>query len=1249
MGDRARARRLVPVIGLATSAVLLTGLLPTAVAYAAPAAAKPTTVQDESSTSATAAETGERVEVIGLRDEYAQTFANPDGTFTLEQATVPQRVKAADGTWLDPDATLERRADGRIAPKAAVVDVSFSGGGAGEGMLRIAEGGKSLSLGWPGVLPQPVLSGATATYPEVLPGVDLQMTATVEGYREVLVVKSAQAAANPDLEHIQLQAQGSGLELAPGAGGGVRAVDDDGNAVFKGAAAVMWDSAGSDPTASSSGRTESLVGQRQLLSADDGQTDDGLETQPGDGDTTAVLPVQLTDGAVSVRPDLGLLRGEATVYPVRIDPAVGLGASERTVLSSDGDTFWQFNGDYGVGNCSAVGPYYCGSNYTNRMYYEFSPARLSGKYVLDATFRVTEKWSFDCNPHWVDLERTNNISEGTKWPGPAPLDLMGDRNVSAGRGDLCSPSQPDAKIEFNDNPDEPDENLASTVRSLADGKISRLTLMLRAKDEEDPSAWKRFDDNGELSVTYIAQPGTPTDVGLIPGDGTTAYCRTSAADPLMVTRTDPLVQARVQTKVQPASGEDKGNLQAEFVVERQADNTWASSWSGYRPSSGWVDDGILQSMRTTDRADNTLYRYRARTQSHTTFSGKAVDQFSSYSSWCYFKVDVTAPNPPRIVAKGPYTQCTANLCQGAGGPGVAGKFDFLPNTADQDITGYRYRLLTTTAADKQEVTADANHNALGVSVPPVLAGTEVLSVEAKDVRQRWGAPSEFMFKVAPAAGAVGRWHFDDYPAGSTEKTAKDSAVDGTVRHDATMYTAGTGFSSLARRGDADQSLWMDSTDPAHQQGYATTDAAAVNTGDSFTISTWVYLTDASTNRVVLAEPGTHTYAFALYYSASYKAWVFNRTDQDKTDPVFLRSIAETQNPPLNVWTHLAAVFKTEGDDGIPDTDPSNDTIQLFVNGRPQGQPVNLKGLSSTYQPWTASGGLQWGRTVTEGVGSTFFRGRIDESAVWQRALTENEIREEAAVRENGVPQTEMVAAWDATTSSGSTVKESSPYPWPALALASTGAVIDTDNNELTLNGTSGYAQAAGPVLDETGSFTVTARAQLNSVQWASKPTGYTAIVAAQRAAGTAGESSWALWAEKRADGVYWCFGRAAVDAAGKLTKSGHVEDWNIAELDTWVQVTGIFDANEVDATQADTQYGVAHLYVGESEQPLGTDAGFDAVQQGSGDITAGAGSKGGASGNYLPGALEEIRVFVGAMDYDQVMTKIIAPYENQPS
>lgn len=79
-----------------------------------------------------AAEIREPVEVTEARTEFTTTYANPDGeSFRLEQSTTPVRVKGPDGTWVSPDATLQRRADGSVGPAAAAVGISFSGGGDG--------------------------------------------------------------------------------------------------------------------------------------------------------------------------------------------------------------------------------------------------------------------------------------------------------------------------------------------------------------------------------------------------------------------------------------------------------------------------------------------------------------------------------------------------------------------------------------------------------------------------------------------------------------------------------------------------------------------------------------------------------------------------------------------------------------------------------------------------------------------------------------------------------------------------------------------------------------------------------------------------------------------------------------------------------------------------------------------------------------------------------------------------------------
>ncbi|WP_405748366.1 LamG domain-containing protein [Streptomyces sp. NBC_01411] len=1236
VGRRRAARLLGPLLGLA----LMAGGAPayaTVVGTVAKQSSDAGNTVPEQDALARAAASGESVEVEADRTAYATTDANPDGTLTLTQATTPQRVPAEGGGWRDVDPTLERRADGSVGPKAAVVDMAFSGGGASDkAMIRLGTAKGSVSFGWPGTLPQPTLKGATATYADVLPGVDLELTATAEGYREILVVKSAQAAASPELEKVTLSASGHGLQVVAGAGGGLRAVDENGNAVLNGPAGQMWDSAGDEETKPQLSRTAAAADQTDPAG-------DGDPTQPGNGDTTAVLPVQVDSDAVSVKPDLGLLRGEATVYPVRIDPSVGLGISERSVMSSDGDRWWQFKGEYGVGKCGNADGYYCGNGYTNRMFFELAPTQLAGKHVLDATFRAHETWSFNCDAHWVDLVRTDNMSEGTHYPGPKILDLMGDRNVSYGRGANCSPSQPDSWVEFNDNPAEPDENLKSTVSSFADGKIKRLTFMLKAKDEGDTRSWKRFDDNAELKVNYVHMPGVPTNVGVIPGNGSTAYCNPTSTDPLMVTRADPMVQARVQTKVEAHQGDEEGSLQAEYIVERGDDSPWHQVWSDYRPASGWVPDDTLQSVRTSNRADQGLYRLKSRTQSHWSYDGKSGDLFSPYSSWCYFKIDSTAPKAPTITAGTPYTECTAQTCEGQGGPGVPGSFTFKPNAADIDVKAYRWRLLTTSSQNTKQVSGST---ATVKDVTPSLTGTQVLSVEASDLkldstgRTRWGTPAEFTFKVSPAAGPVGRWHLDDGAPGSGIMSAKDTS-GAKITHDATLHGAdGTGWSTRARRGDTDYSLRLndDTTDPAKQIGYAATASAAVNTADSFTASAWVQLSNPAANRVALTEPGTNGSAFALYYSSSLKKWIFNRTDKDQASPGFIRSVADQENPPLNVWTHLAGVFDTQGD-----TDKSNDTIQLFVNGRPQGKPVILSKSMSTYEPWTANEGLQMGRSKVGGnYGENFF-GLLDEVALWQRPLTGDEIAQEAQAAVDTVPTNELVAQWDAAGATSTTIPETTAYPVPSMKLAG-GAAPNEDNSAVVLNGTTGYASIAGPAVDGSGSFTVSASVEVDSNALAAKPVGYTGQVAGQR---TGNESSWALWITKPAADTYlWKFTRTALGTDGKVSQSAEVPGGDLAETDTWVQVTGVFDAQEAwQSTDPDapagTNYGKLHLYIGGDDQPSRDKSGFTLAQPGSGELAIGRGALGGTTGNYLPGGLQDLRVWTGAMTSDQVTSQVM--------
>ncbi|WP_416070104.1 hypothetical protein [Streptomyces scabiei] len=189
---------------------------------------------------AEAQETGKRVEVTGERSERTMVFANPDGfTFTLEESAVPVRVPTAGGGWQAPDATLEVRADGTVVPKAAAVEMEFSGGGAKDPLVKISDTGRSLRISWPGKLPEPEVDGASAVYPEVLSGVDLRITASVEGFRHVLVVKSPEAAVQEEMKEIDYALKATGLSLLKGKAGNLTAIDDDGNRVFRAPPAQM--------------------------------------------------------------------------------------------------------------------------------------------------------------------------------------------------------------------------------------------------------------------------------------------------------------------------------------------------------------------------------------------------------------------------------------------------------------------------------------------------------------------------------------------------------------------------------------------------------------------------------------------------------------------------------------------------------------------------------------------------------------------------------------------------------------------------------------------------------------------------------------------------------------------------------------------------------------------------------------------------------------------------------------------------
>ncbi len=320
---------------------------------------------------AQAERTGERVEVTGQRSERTTVYANPDGfTFTLEESAVPVRVPTADGGWQAPDAALEKRSDGSVAPKAAAVEMEFSGGGDKAPLARIDDQGRALELAWPGALPVPELDGTSALYADVLPGVDLKVTATPESFQPVFVVRTPEAAAGDELKKLTFGLKAEGLVVREGTAGNLIATDGDGRRVFRAPPARMWDSAG----AASGTQTQLMTAE--AASADEAESSDTSESapsgsglEPGQGDAVARMEVDVTEDSLTVVPDAGMLSATPeAAFPVFIDPTVSWGESERTLLRSDGyESYGWGNGSdgngKGAGKCGTWNGYYCGPGY----------------------------------------------------------------------------------------------------------------------------------------------------------------------------------------------------------------------------------------------------------------------------------------------------------------------------------------------------------------------------------------------------------------------------------------------------------------------------------------------------------------------------------------------------------------------------------------------------------------------------------------------------------------------------------------------------------------------------------------------------------------------------------------------------------------------------------------------------------------------------------------------------------------------
>ncbi|WP_346433741.1 LamG-like jellyroll fold domain-containing protein [Nonomuraea composti] len=421
---------------------------------------------------AAAREAGQPVEVESMRSETRTVFAQPDGTLKMELNVRPIRVRK-EGRWVPVDTTLRLRPDGAVEPVAAAVGLAFSGGGDAP-LARLSRGGKSMELGWTGPLPKPTLSGDTATYAEVMPGVDLQVTADVDGFSHLLVVKSRAAAES--LTELTYPLSAQGVKLEADQAGNLEATDDNGGTLFVAPTPKMWDSEGiTSPKALKEGRSPEA--------------------------REATMGVQLKGRQLRLKPDRKMLTDAKTEFPVYLDPYFSAARNAWTAVWSN----WPNSNYLNSSDVARVGHV---ESQKNRSFFQMNTgSTIHGKQIIKATLRTYETWSYSCSARKVEAWATNSISKSTTWNNqPSWVTLLDTKNVAKGWGASCLPGG----VEFDVTPQ---------VVNAAAKSWANVTIGLRATSETDVYAWKKFKNNPSLVIEYNSVPSTPVaaDVWSDPG------------------------------------------------------------------------------------------------------------------------------------------------------------------------------------------------------------------------------------------------------------------------------------------------------------------------------------------------------------------------------------------------------------------------------------------------------------------------------------------------------------------------------------------------------------------------------------------------------------------------------------------------------------------------------------------------------------------------------------------------------------
>ncbi|MGW4205051.1 DNRLRE domain-containing protein [Streptomyces sp. NPDC004726] len=594
---------------------------------------KPATeAADLASAQVTARLSGQRVEALSERTESATTWANPDGSVTLDAASGPVRFRdGTKGPWRDIDIDLVKSSQGGAVAKAHPLDLALAGKTPAAAAAKVKASGqpgepqtspvplvtleagenREVTLSWRGTLPEPALSGTTARYGNVLPATDLVVESTRTGFEQFLELKGRTALGTAGSVTMTLDTKG--LTARANEDRSVTFLDKaSGRQVGVLPAPVMWDAT-----------VDARSGDR-LRRADVGLA----VAQRGDS-------VDLT-----LTPDAAFLADPATVFPVTVDPAVNIGAGFDAFVQQGYTTDQSAATELKLGNN--------GSGQVARSFLAFPMAKITGKQILGAKLNLWNFHSWSYSARSWEAWDTGVASTATRWTAqPGWGSKRATSTQTKGYGTGCADGWVNADV----------TTLAAAW--AANGNSSN-TLGIRATNETDEYAWKKFNSGNAasntpyMSVTYNTKPGAAKPVSPLSGTATND--------------TTPTLTGK-------ATDGDGNTVQLPYEI-------WTPSGTAVLQTgkSAYTASGVNAPWTPTTALAPGSYKWRAAVYDGTGWNG-------TWSPWQTFTIDTTAPAVTQI-SSDDFPENTWSGTPDANG-GFSGSFTFTPPASDVKTVEYR--------------------------------------------------------------------------------------------------------------------------------------------------------------------------------------------------------------------------------------------------------------------------------------------------------------------------------------------------------------------------------------------------------------------------------------------------------------------------------------------------------------------------------------------------------------------------------